>query len=73
MNALRSHILDEVAQLDIRSLMALQNLLIMLKKPIETSKKNSGEGAMLARKALMNLSNNLSQTIMDDREDSLIP
>jgi hypothetical protein len=71
MNALRSHILDEVAQLDITSLMALQNILILLKKTTPTSKKNSGEGAMLARKALMNISHSLSKTIMEDREDRL--
>ncbi len=71
MNALRSHILDEVAQLDIKSLMALQNLLAALKKTAPVSKNNAGAGAKLARKALANLSHNLSQTVMKDREDRL--
>ena len=71
MNTLRSHILDEVEHLDIKTLLALQKLLSVLK--ISTLKSNThlGEGAKLSRKALVNLSQELSQAVIDDREDRL--
>ncbi len=71
MNTLRSHILEEVEQLDIKSLLVLKNLLSILK--VSTLKSNShlGSGAKLSRQALVNLSQELSQAVMDDREDRL--
>jgi len=71
MNALRSHILDEVVQLDIKSLIALENILIVLKKTAPTSETHLGSGARLARKILANLSHSLSQTIIEEREERL--
>lgn len=56
MNILQHQILDEIAQLDIKSLMVLQNF-------------NIGKGAKLTTKALSNISNDLSKTIIEDRED----
>lgn len=71
MNALRNHVLHEVAQLDLKSLLALEPLLAALKKPtlrsLSTAKR--GVAAARCRQILANLQGNLSQTIHEERED----
>ena len=69
MNILQHQILDEIAQLDIKSLMVLQNLLPSLKRVTTKQQNNIGTGAKLTTKALSNISNDLSKTIIEDRED----
>jgi len=70
MNALRNHVLHEMAQLDIKSLLALQSIVAALKKPILPSYQR-GIGAAKCRKALAGLQNCLSQTIIEERDDRL--
>lgn len=69
MNILQHQILDEIAQLDIKSLMVLQNLLPSLKRVTTKQQNNIGTGAKLTTKALSNISNDLSKAIIEERED----
>jgi hypothetical protein len=70
MNALRNHVLHEVALLGIKSLLTLQSIVSALKKPVAPSSQR-GPGAASCRKALAGLNNSLSQTIIEEREDRL--
>lgn len=71
MNALRNHLLHEIAQLDIQSLLALEPLLAALKKTSvhSLSVPKRGVAAARCRQILANLKGNLSQTIQEERED----
>lgn len=71
MNTLRNHVLHEIAQLDIQSLLALEPLLAALKKPTvhSFSTPKRGVAAARCRQILANLKGNLSQTIQEERED----
>ncbi len=70
MNALRNHVLQEVAQLDLKSLLALQSIMAALKKPITvTSRKKRGVAAARCRQLLANLPGSLSQAIHEERDD----
>ena len=70
MNALRTHLLQEVAQLDLKSLMALQSVMSALKKPITiTSRKKRGVAAARCRQLMANLPGSLSQAIHEEREE----
>ncbi|SJM88958.1 hypothetical protein CRENPOLYSF2_10006 [Crenothrix polyspora] len=70
MNTLRNPILQEVAQLDIKSLLTLQSIVAALKKTTVSSYQR-GTGAASCRKALAGLQDSLSQTIIEEREDRL--
>ena len=67
MNALRSQVLQEVALLDVRELLALQPMLMALKKAKKTVTNQRGNGAAQARQALSNLKTSLSDTVREDR------
>ncbi|OGT87542.1 MAG: hypothetical protein A2286_01740 [Gammaproteobacteria bacterium RIFOXYA12_FULL_61_12] len=70
MNALKNHVLHEVAQLDNESLLVLQPLLVALKRPsIATAQHKRGIAAARCRQVLANLKGDLSQTIHEERED----
>lgn len=70
MNALRNHVLQEVAQLDLKSLLAIQSVMDALKKPVTiSSRKKRGVAAARCRQILAKLPGNLSQTIHEERED----
>ena len=65
MNALRNHVLHEVAQLDLKSLLALEPLLAALKKPtmrtLSTPKR--GIAAARCRQILANLKGNACEPV----------
>lgn len=65
MNALRNQLLHEVAQLDIKSLLALQSIVTALKKPSADHDQQGGEGAVRCRNALADQKNSLSQIITE--------
>ncbi|MDQ5770964.1 hypothetical protein [Thiothrix subterranea] len=67
MNALRSQVLQEVALLDVRELLALQPMLMALKKAKKTVTNRRGNGAAHARQALSNLKTSLSGTVRENR------
>lgn len=70
MNALRNHVLQEVAELDLKSLLALQAIMAALKKPATViNRKKRGVAAARCRQLLANLPSSLSQTIHEARED----
>ncbi|MDD5392779.1 MAG: hypothetical protein PHE17_07145 [Thiothrix sp.] len=71
MNALRSQVLQEVALLDVRELLALQPMLMALKKAKKTVTNRRGNGAAHARQALSRLKTSLSDAVREDREDRL--
>lgn len=72
MNTLRNHVLHEVEQLDVKSLLALQSIVAALKTPATAiSHCQRGVGAARCRNALAGLKISLSQTIMEAREDRL--
>ncbi|QQZ28842.1 hypothetical protein HMY34_08800 [Thiothrix subterranea] len=70
MNALRNHVLQEVARLDLKSLLAIQSVMDALKKPTTVSIHNKrGVAAARCRQILAKLPGSLSQTIHEERED----
>ncbi len=72
MNVLKNQILDEVAQLDINSLLALQPILkVLKKKPVSNSLQKRGAAAAQCRLTLSCLQGSLSHTIIKEREDRL--
>ncbi len=72
MNVLKNQILEEVAQLDINSLLALQPILQLLKKKtVSISPQKRGVAAAQCRQTLSCLPGSLSQTIIKEREDRL--
>ncbi len=71
MNTLRSQLLEEVEHLDIKSLLAMQNLLSILKTSTTKLNTHLGTGAQLSRKALINLPIDLSQAVIEERDDRL--
>nr|VFK11015.1 MAG: hypothetical protein BECKLPF1236A_GA0070988_1004711 [Candidatus Kentron sp. LPFa]VFK30462.1 MAG: hypothetical protein BECKLPF1236C_GA0070990_101115 [Candidatus Kentron sp. LPFa] len=71
MNALRSHVLHEVTQLDIENLMALRSMMTALKKPISPIAQKRGVAAAHCRRALGNMEGNLGKAILEEREERL--
>ncbi len=72
MSALRNQILHEVAELDIKSLQALQPILTALKrKSGSTTHQKRGVSAARCRQTLSNLKGSLSQIIIEEREERL--
>lgn len=71
MNALKSQVLQEVALLNVRELLALQPILAALKKAKKTTTSRRGNGAAHARQALSGLKTSLSDAVCEDREDRL--
>nr|VFJ72766.1 MAG: hypothetical protein BECKFW1821C_GA0114237_103710 [Candidatus Kentron sp. FW] len=72
MNTLRNHMLHEVTQLDIKSLMALQSMMAALKKPASpVVVQKRGAAAAHCRRVLGNMKGNLSETIMEERAERL--
>ncbi|MEN9503196.1 MAG: hypothetical protein RI964_2481 [Pseudomonadota bacterium] len=69
MNALRNQVLQEIALLDLRELLALQPVLAVLRKAKKTVISRRGNGALAARQALSGLQTNLSDAVREDRED----
>lgn len=70
MNALRNHVLQEVARLDLKTLLAIQAVMDALKKPATMSSRSKrGVAAARCRQILAKLPGSLSQTIYEERED----
>jgi len=71
MNELRNHVLREVAKLDLKGLQALEPVLEALVKARGVTVTARGNGAARSRKTSSNLDTNLSQAVIEGREDRL--
>lgn len=71
MNVLRNQVLQEVALLDVRELLALQPVLAALKNVRKTTPDKYGSGAARARRALSAMQSSLADAVREDREERL--
>jgi len=72
MNVLRNQILHEVAELDVKSLLALQPILEVLKRKPESSFPGKrGVAAAHSREILAGLKGGLSEFVAKERKDRL--
>lgn len=69
MNGLRKHVLHEVTQLDIKSLVAVHSVVEALKKTTSVATQKRGIGAARCREVLSNIKDNLGKVIVEERED----